>query len=152
MIEDANYFSRLGEDIHIYSLLKDDLGFARQSYFDGPPASDPLDDSNMPGRRTKRSAPTDVDDEETGLNFARVQWNENDIDLTPPTYKYSRSYSNVPIKICNSATVQSAFDKNFAYITETAARLSRFNWCLSQPGHGHFIEARPRKPRYGNKI
>jgi hypothetical protein len=95
----------------------------------------------MPGRRTKRSAPTDLDDEETDLNFALVEWNENDIDLTPPTYKYSRSYSNVPIKICNSTTVQSASDKNFAYITERAAHLSRFNWCLSQPGHGHFIEA-----------
>jgi hypothetical protein len=69
MLEDANYFSRLGEDIHIDPLLKDYLGFARQSYVDGPPASHPLDDSNMPGRRAKRSAPT-VDYEETKVNFA----------------------------------------------------------------------------------
>jgi hypothetical protein len=140
MLEDANYFSRLGEDIHIDPLLKDYLGFARQSYVDGPPASNPLDDSNMPGRRAKRAAPP-VDYEETEVNFARVGWNDKDIGLTPPTNKYSRSYSNFPIQICNSNTVQSASDKHFAYITKMAARLSRFNWCLSQPGHGHFIEA-----------
>jgi hypothetical protein len=132
MLED--YFSRLGEDIHIDPLLKDYLGFAQQSHVGGPPASDPLDNSNMPGRRAKRSAPT-VDYEETEVNFARVEWNDKDIDLTPLTNKHSRSSSNFPTQICNSNTVQSASDKNFAYITETAARLSRFNWCLSQPGH-----------------
>jgi hypothetical protein len=31
--------------------------------------------------------------------------------------------------------------KHFSYITETAVPLSTSKWCLSQPGHGHFIEA-----------
>ena len=146
MLEDANYFSRLGEDIHIDPLLKEYLGFARQSYVESPPASDPLNDQNMPGRRSKRSTKlNELDDSETQVNFARVEWETSDeIDLTPPSNQYSRRYSNVPIDICNTGLVQAKSDMNFSYITETATRLSKFNWCLNQPGHGHFIEASQR--------
>lgn len=43
--------------------------------------------------------------------------------------------------ICKTGPVQSELEMDFSYITETAIRLSKLNWCLSQPGHGHFIEA-----------
>jgi hypothetical protein len=54
MLEDANYFSRLGADIHVDPLLKDYLSIARQAYVENPPSAEPLGDQNMPGRRAKR--------------------------------------------------------------------------------------------------
>jgi hypothetical protein len=36
MLEDANYYSRLGKDVHIDPLLKDYLSFGRQLYVDHP--------------------------------------------------------------------------------------------------------------------
>ena len=51
MLEDANYFSQLGIDIHIDPLLKDYLSFARQAYVSHPPLAGPINDQNMPGRR-----------------------------------------------------------------------------------------------------
>jgi hypothetical protein len=145
MLEDANYFSRLGEDIHIDPLLKEYLGFARKSYVESPPSSDPLNDQNMPGRRARSTNLRENDVAEAQADFARVEWEGNDeIDLTPPSNKHSRSYSNVPIDIYNTGVVQAKSDMNFSYITETALRLSKFNWCMNQPGHGHFIEASQR--------
>jgi hypothetical protein len=120
MLEDADYLSRLGEDIHIDPLLKDYLSFARQAYFDGPPSSDLLNDQNMPGRRAKRTKMDDTDQESAEINFARVEWEDQIIDITPPTNKDSRRYSNAPIMICDAPEVQKASNKNFAYITETA--------------------------------
>jgi hypothetical protein len=141
MLEVADSFSRLGQDIHIDPLLKDYLAFARQAYFDGPPSSDPINDQNMPGRRAKRTKMDDTDREGAGINFAYVEWEDHTIALTPPTNKDSRRYSNVPIMICDTTKVQKTSDRNFSYITETALRLSKFQWCRSQPGHGHFIKA-----------
>ncbi len=36
MLEDANFFSRLGENLHIDPLLKDYLSFGRQLYMNNP--------------------------------------------------------------------------------------------------------------------
>jgi hypothetical protein len=142
MLEDADYFSRLGQDIHIDPLLKDYLAFARQAYFDAPPSSDPINDQNMPGCRAKRTKMDDADREGAEINLAHVKWEDHRIDLTPPTNKDSRRYSNVLIIICDTTKVQEILDRNFSYITETTlVRLSKFQCCLSQPGHGHFIEA-----------
>jgi hypothetical protein len=47
MLEDANYFSRLGEDINVDPLLKDYLSIARQAYITNPPSAEPLGDQNM---------------------------------------------------------------------------------------------------------
>jgi hypothetical protein len=44
MLEDANYFSWLGEDIHLDPLLKDYLASACQAYIYNPPAAEPLGD------------------------------------------------------------------------------------------------------------
>jgi hypothetical protein len=141
MLEDADYFPRLGGDTHVDPILKDYLSFACQVYFDGPPSSDPLNDQNMPRRRAKRTKTEDTDEESAEINFAQFEWEDHMIHITPPANKESRHYLKVPFMICNAPEVQKASDKNFAYITETALCLSKFQWCLSQPGHGHFIEA-----------
>jgi hypothetical protein len=142
MLEDANYFSRLGEDIHVDPLLKDYLSIARQAYIDNPPSTEPLGDQNMPGRRSKRTKMIQESLEPTaGLDLAQVIWENESIDVTPPSNKLSRKYANIPIQICETGKLQEPSKKHFSYITETAVRLSTFKWCLSQPGHGHFIEA-----------
>jgi hypothetical protein len=138
MLEDADYCSRLGQDIHIDLLLKDYLAFARLAYFDGSPSSDPINDQNMPGIRAKRTKMDDADREGAEINFAHVGWEDHTIDLRPPTNKHSRRYLNVPIMICDTTKVQETSDRNFSYITETALCLSKFQWCLSQPGHSRF--------------
>ena len=141
MLEDANYFSRLGEDISIDPLLRDYLSFARQMFTTNPPSPDPLTEQNTPGRRAKiprSEIPTNMG--ASDINLAQVEFINEPTDLTPPTNKYRRSISNYPVTICRSDTVQSPSKKNFSYITETAVNISRFRWCLSEPGHGHLIE------------
>jgi hypothetical protein len=139
MLEDANYFSRLGEDIHVDPLLKDYLAIARQAYINNPPSAEPLGDQNMPGRRSKRQKTND--EPVAGLNLVNVEWNQEPINLTPSSNKIARQYSNVPVSICETKSVQQPSKKHFSYITETSVRLSTHKWALSQPGHGHFIEA-----------
>jgi hypothetical protein len=143
MLEDANYFSRLGADIHIDPLLQDYLSFVRQSYIRYPPSSEPLSHDNMPGRRSKRPKPTIEDGGAPSVNFAHVEWLEDPacINITPPTNKLARQYANIPVDIISTSQVQQSSNKHWSYITKAAVNLSVSNWCLSQPGHGHFIEA-----------
>jgi hypothetical protein len=49
MLEDANYFSRLGEDVHIDPLLKDYLSFGRQLYTNNPTDKGEITPDNLPG-------------------------------------------------------------------------------------------------------
>jgi hypothetical protein len=95
----------------------------------------------MPGRRSKRTKPDDYHDQATGLNLAQVEWSQEPIDVTPASNRLSRQISNVPVQICETKIVQQPSKKHFSYVTETAVRLSTSKWCLSQPGHGHFIKA-----------
>ncbi len=110
-----------------FTALQDSLGYDSEDYIDSAPDSDPLNDQNMPGHIAEQSVTTDMDEETAELDFARFEWQKEDIYVTPPTNKDFRSYSNVPIiRICSTSLVQPAYDKNFAYITQTAARLSKF--------------------------
>jgi hypothetical protein len=142
MLEDVNYFSRLGEDTLMDPLLRDYLSFVlRQMFSTNPPSPDPLTDNNMPGRRAK--IPRSEIETEMGaseLNLAQVEFPNEPMDITPPTNKYRRQITNYPVSICRAKTVQEPSKKNFSYITETTVNLSTFRWCLSEPGHVHFIE------------
>jgi hypothetical protein len=53
MLEDANYFSRIGANIHIDPLLKDYLSFARQLYTQHTPSQGEINQDSMPGRWKK---------------------------------------------------------------------------------------------------
>ena len=139
MLKDANYFSRLGEDIHVDPLLKDYLAIARQAYVNNPPSAEPLGEHNMPGRKSKRQKINEYPIGE--LNLANVEWSHDSIDVTPTSNKIARQCSNIPVRICQTQSIQQQSKKHFSYITETAVRRSTFKWALSQPGHGHFIEA-----------
>jgi hypothetical protein len=50
MLENANYFSRLGEDTHVNPLLHDYLSFACQLYTSNPPDQGDITADNLPGR------------------------------------------------------------------------------------------------------
>jgi hypothetical protein len=104
MLEDANYFSRLGEDIQFDPLLKDYLSIAREAYLNSPPSIDPLGDQNMPERRSKRAKTSDKE-QAIGLNLANVEWSQDSIDLTPTSNKFTRQYSNVPVRTCKTRSV-----------------------------------------------
>jgi hypothetical protein len=97
----------------------------------------------MPGRRSK-SIKLYVDDGSApSVNLAFVEWLEDTIDITPPSSKFARKSCNIHLHIVSTTTVQSPSTKHVSYIRNTAVQLSRFNWCLSQPSHGHFIKASP---------
>jgi hypothetical protein len=53
MLEDANFFSRLGENLHIDPLLKDYLSFGRQLYVNNPSDKGEVTPDNLPGRRIR---------------------------------------------------------------------------------------------------
>jgi hypothetical protein len=99
----------------------------------------------MPGRRSKRTktaASTQLDDLPAELNLANIDWqHEPTIDVTPLSNRAPRHLANIPLSIQETATGQHKSDKHFAYIAETALRISTTCWCLSQPGHGHIIQA-----------
>eukprot|EP00957_Ditylum_brightwellii_P165563 12603961-Ditylum_brightwellii.AAC.1 len=48
MLEDANYLSRLGEDVHIDLLMKHYLEFARQMYTQNTPPKGDVNQDNLP--------------------------------------------------------------------------------------------------------
>jgi hypothetical protein len=142
MMEDANYFSRLGQDTHVDPLLNDYLSFARQLYEHNMPTQDPLGPNNMPGMRMKRQKTTDSELNAATSTILNVEWDYDVIDVTPELVDNDiRILSNVPVIINTVQHCQPASKHHFSYVTESAVALTKFRWCLSQPGHGHFIEA-----------
>eukprot|EP00957_Ditylum_brightwellii_P071944 5467852-Ditylum_brightwellii.AAC.1 len=69
MLEDANFFSRLGEDTHIDPLLKDYMQFARQMYAQHSPDKGEITSDNLPGRCKKQR--TNAVTECTTVNLAQ---------------------------------------------------------------------------------
>jgi hypothetical protein len=87
MLEDANYFSRLGEDIHVDPLLKDYLSIARQAYITNPPSAEPLGDQNMPGRKSKRIKQSEPDEPNQDSIWPRLNGTKSQLILLhPQTY------------------------------------------------------------------
>jgi hypothetical protein len=100
----------------------------------------------MPGRRSKRPKPTIEDEGAPSVNCAHVEWLEDPacIDITPPMNKVARQYTNIPVDIIPTNQVQPSLIEQTLVLyhkDRCPVNLSVFNWCLSQPGHGHFIEA-----------
>jgi hypothetical protein len=112
-----------------------------QSLIDNPTSSDKLDDHNMPERRAKRAKEPETPMPDSSVNFAKAEFLEEPIDLTPSTFDVDRPFMNIPVCIVETGIVQSQSNKYFAYATEAAVHLKCSTWCLSQPGHGHFIQA-----------
>jgi hypothetical protein len=76
MLEDANYFSRLGEDVHIDPLLKDYLSFGRQLYVDHPADKGEVTPDNLPGcRKSKKVKQEDITSET--VNLANLVFDTN---------------------------------------------------------------------------
>jgi hypothetical protein len=128
MMEDANYFSRLGANIYVDPLLKDYLSFARQSYIENPPSLDPISADNMHGRRSKRTKKDYKvvrDDLPAEINLANIDWQrEPEVDVTPISCRASRDMTNVPVNITATDVVQPKSNRHFAYISETTLQLS----------------------------
>jgi hypothetical protein len=78
MMEDANYFSRLGEDLHIDPLLKDYLSFARQQYVDNPTDKGDIKPDNLPGRRKSKKARSEPETQTT-INFANLVFDRTNV-------------------------------------------------------------------------
>jgi hypothetical protein len=140
MMEDANYFSRLGEDIHIDPLLKDYLSFARQQYVDNPSDTGDVTPDNLPGRR-KSKKPRSEETTQTTVNFANVVFDNSSntpfehhlpIELEP-------TMTQVPIIFHTTTQVQTKSTHHF-YIGEVAQRLQSTSWILYEPKFGHFLQ------------
>eukprot|EP00957_Ditylum_brightwellii_P208384 15357126-Ditylum_brightwellii.AAC.1 len=69
MLEDANFFSRLGEDTHIDPLLKDYMQFTCQMHVQHLPDKGKITPDNLPGCR-KKQKPNSVT-ESTTVNLAQ---------------------------------------------------------------------------------
>jgi hypothetical protein len=68
MLEDTNFFSRLGEDLHIDPLLKDYLSFRCQLYVDHPADRGEFTPDNLPScQKNKKSKQEDIHSETVNL-------------------------------------------------------------------------------------
>jgi hypothetical protein len=80
MLEDANFFSRLGEDTHIDPLLKDYLSFGRQLYVDNPVDKGDVTEKNLPGRRRSKKSKIEETSPAT-INLANIVFDNSDEDI-----------------------------------------------------------------------
>jgi hypothetical protein len=145
LMEDANYFSRLGKDIHSDPLMTDYLSFQRQLYDDNAPAKDELNDQNTPGRRSKKTRiveevdQTNTPDRAT-INFANVNWHAHTpVDITPE-HEVNRQLLNLPIQFTETGILQSKSHLNSSFMATTTQLIHKFTWCIHQPDHSHFLE------------
>jgi hypothetical protein len=145
LMENTNYFSRLGEDIHSDPLMTDYLSFQRQLYDDNSPAKGEVNDQNTPGRRSKRPKIAEDKDQADSHNratidFANINWHSHaPVDIAPE-HEVDRQLLNLPIQFTETGILQSASRLNFSFMATTAQLLHKFSWCIHQPGHGHFLE------------
>jgi hypothetical protein len=79
MLEVANFFSRLGENLHIDPFLKDYLSFGRQLYVNNPSGKGEVTPDNLPGRRIKK---TRYEEENLAtVNLANIVFDNNSEEL-----------------------------------------------------------------------
>jgi hypothetical protein len=103
LMEDANYFSRLGEDIHSDPLMTDYLSFQRQLYDDNAPAKGEVNDQNTPGRRSKKARIEEVAEQVDSPNraiidFANIDWHQ----LAPQSTSHQSMTSTDSSSTCRS--------------------------------------------------
>jgi hypothetical protein len=135
MMEDANFFSRLGEYyVHLDPILKDYLAFAHQLlYSNSPPSSsDPINEQKYSRKVSKK------DQRPCG------RWENGIINQLDdrPTKKLIRCWqltkclgiTQMPQLHYAKGMVQPKSDKHFECITEMVLRLKKLCWCMSQPG------------------
>jgi hypothetical protein len=137
MLEDANYFSRLGEDTHIDPLLRDYLSFARQLYIKNPPGQGEITADNLPGARRKK--PTIEAEHITTINLAHMPMpDDSEITYDIPSHRHLH---NMPIVFLSNEAIQESSRKHFSYVTESAVALKASYWCLYEPQFGHFLQS-----------
>jgi hypothetical protein len=145
LMEDADYFSRMGEDIHSNPLMSDYLSFQRQLYDDNAPDKGEVNDQNTPGRRSKKARfeevaePVDPPNKAT-IELANIDWHQQaPVDVTTE-HDVDRQLLNLPIQFTETGVLQSASRLNFSFMATTTQLIHKFSWCIHQPGHGHFLE------------
>jgi hypothetical protein len=142
MMEDANYFSRLGEDLHIDPLLKDYLSFARQQYVDNPSDKGEVTQDNLPGRRKNKQSRSEHTTE-ASVNFANLKFDGNDTTIPFEHHipiELNPTMNQVPIVFKTTNEVQPKSSHHFAYIGEVAQRLNSTSWILYEPKFGHLLQ------------
>jgi hypothetical protein len=131
LLEDANFFSRLGEDLHIDPLLKDYLSFGRQLYVDHPSDKREINQDNLPGRRSKK--PRIDEPSSATLHFANIQL---DYESSNTVFEHhlpaelDPQMTQVPIVFHSTSEVQPPSRHHFAYIGEVANQLHSSSWAL----------------------
>jgi hypothetical protein len=143
MMEDANYFSRLGEDLHIDPLLKDYLSFSRQIYTTHPADKGEITPDNLPGRRRTKKPKLDEYNPST-INLANIVLDGDYDDVIfehhLPT-ELDPTLKQVPIVFHSTTEVQPKSEQQFAYIGEIAQRLNSTSWMLYEPKFGHLLQS-----------
>jgi hypothetical protein len=138
MLEDADHFSRLGADIHIDPVLIDYLSFARQLCSENTPEQGDIHTDNLPGRRKKAKADTEVI---TLTNLAQVHLPEQCEFHYDENWMSLKTLRNIVVVFNTLSEAQPKFNKHFCYATESAVALQAHYWWIFQPKFGHFLQS-----------
>ena len=144
MLEDANFLSRISEEVTIDPLLKDYLSFARQIYTDNTPPKDELTHQNTPGRRKRKAEEIDPATKTSGTHYATLCHRDTDyriIDCGNDSSLCSQLI-HIPIQYSNDNTqinLERVNSNNHEYTTAAAVTSSMY-WVLSEPKFGHWLE------------
>jgi hypothetical protein len=143
MLEDANFFSRLGENLHIDPVLtKDYLSFGRQLYVNNLSDKGEVTPDNLPGRQIKK---TRYEEENPAtVNLANIVFDNNLEELVFEHHlpiELHTTLNQIPIVFHSTMQVQPKSRHHFAYIGEIAQRLQSTSWILYNPKFGHFLQA-----------
>eukprot|EP00957_Ditylum_brightwellii_P192917 14689062-Ditylum_brightwellii.AAC.1 len=143
MLEDANYLSRLGENVHINPLMKHYLEFVRQMYIKNTPPTGEVNQDNLPGRRQKKQR---VDRESLmSINLAQVHFPAEErahIKHSVVTeIPWLTKRMNTPVVFINVPRLQGQSTHHFSHVVDTASTLASVPWAFFNPAFGHFLQA-----------
>ena len=144
MLEDANFLSRLSEEVNIDPLLKDYLSFARQIYTDNTPPTAEINHQNTPGRRKRKANTSDTTTPNTTSSLAQLNYKDTDYKIIDNADNNTATFhiSNVPIQY-DTSEISHQFksnNMNNQEFTTAAASTSQMYWILSEPKFGQWLE------------
>lgn len=136
MMADANFFSRLAENLHIDPLLKNYIEIARQMRSQYTPEEGNITSDNLPGRRKRKSETNDSAPPST--LFAQLEFKDiNTIEYNENTFS---PLQNIPVSFCTITNDIKHTQSYSSHIVATAARLTSYQWCLYNPKVGQFLQ------------
>ena len=146
MLVNADFFSRLSQDLYFDLLLKDCVICSKNLHKEASPPTGQVTKDNLPGFRNRKIITP------TLISFANVIYNEEHTiildDENLEDCKFNENPSSIlqllaqqiPVLITAMERIQPQSRFNFSYIEEVVNSLQSQKWCFFSPLFGNALE------------